>query len=104
MSQTTFSTRIDADLKRELEKICKELGMSLTTAFTIFAKTVVRERRIPFDLNLNKNFKNNYQWAEQEKIVLNQTDFQKFIEACEDNDWEISAEILDAVNGAKEFQ
>ena len=90
MPQTTFSTRIDADLKSELETICKELGMTLTTAFTIFAKTVVRERRIPFELNLNKIRKDKYQWAEQKKIVLSQEDFQKFIDACETEDWEIS--------------
>ena len=35
-----------------MENVCKELGMSMTTAFTIFAKKVVRERRIPFDLSL----------------------------------------------------
>jgi len=30
-----------------------ELRMNITTAFTIFTKTAVREQRIPFDIALN---------------------------------------------------
>lgn len=33
-----------------MEQACSELGMSMTTAFTIFAKKVRREKRIPFDV------------------------------------------------------
>lgn len=29
---------MDADLKKSMEQVCSELGMSMTTAFTIFAK------------------------------------------------------------------
>lgn len=32
--------RMDADLKQSMEKVCSELGMTMTTAFTIFAKKV----------------------------------------------------------------
>ncbi len=54
MSQSTnLNIRIDSDLKRDMEKIFSELGLTTTAAFNIFAKTVVRERRIPFDLDLN---------------------------------------------------
>ena len=51
MAQATINLRMDADLKRDLEVICKEMGMNLTTAFTIFAKKVTRERRIPFEVS-----------------------------------------------------
>ena len=30
--------RMDAELKKSMEQACSELGMSMTTAFTIFAK------------------------------------------------------------------
>ena len=33
-----------------MEKICREMGMSMTTAFTIFATKVTKERRIPFEI------------------------------------------------------
>ena len=45
--------KLDAETKKGMESICSELGLSLTAAFTIFAKAVTRERRIPFDLALN---------------------------------------------------
>ena len=52
MAQTTVSIRMDESLKKELEWLCSELGMNITTAMTVFAKTAVRERRIPFDIAL----------------------------------------------------
>ena len=42
--------RMDAELKRNMEEICEEIGISLSTAFTIYAKAMIRERRIPFEL------------------------------------------------------
>lgn len=45
--------RMDADLKKSMEQACSELGMSMTTAFTIFAKKVSREKRIPFDVSVD---------------------------------------------------
>ena len=49
MAQTVnINFRMDSDLKKDLEETCSDMGMSMTTAFTIFAKTVVRERKIPF--------------------------------------------------------
>lgn len=45
--------RMDADLKKGMEQVCSELGMSMTTAFTVFAKKVNREKRIPFELNVD---------------------------------------------------
>ena len=50
MAQTMINFRIDENLKKENEKICIEMGMSMTTAFTIFATKVARERRIPFEI------------------------------------------------------
>ena len=43
--------RMDEDLKNAMESVCAEMGMNLTTAFTIFAKKVSRERRIPFEVS-----------------------------------------------------
>ena len=38
MAQTMVNFRMDEDLKKNMEEICKDLGLSMTTAFTIFAK------------------------------------------------------------------
>lgn len=52
MSETTMvNFRMDTALKQNMENVCKEMGMSMTTAFTIFAAKVSREKRIPFEVN-----------------------------------------------------
>jgi DNA-damage-inducible protein J len=51
MATVNVNFRMDADLKNSMEQVCNEMGLSLTTAFTIFAKTVSRERRIPFEIS-----------------------------------------------------
>ena len=42
--------RMDAELKKNMEQVCDDMGLSMTTAFTIFAKKVSREHRIPFEI------------------------------------------------------
>ena len=58
MSQTTISIRIDEELKKQAEELFAEFGMNTTTAFTIFAKAVVRERKIPFEIKADDPFYN----------------------------------------------
>lgn len=54
MAQTSMvNFRLDEDIKKGMEKVCKELGMSMTTAFTIFATKVCREQGIPFELKVD---------------------------------------------------
>ena len=43
--------RMDIDLKRQFEAFCADMGMSMSTAFTIFARKAVREYRIPFEID-----------------------------------------------------
>lgn len=50
MAQATFSVRMDEDLKKDFDILCSDFGMNTTTAFNIFARAVVRERRIPFEI------------------------------------------------------
>ena len=47
MAQVLVNFRMEQDDKLGMEAVCKELGMSMTTAFAIFAKKMHRERRIP---------------------------------------------------------
>lgn len=50
MANTTISIRMNEELKRQFESFCDDVGMSMTTAFTIFARKTVRENRIPFEV------------------------------------------------------
>ena len=42
--------KLDPDVKEKMENVCSEIGLSMSAAFTIFAKKVANERRIPFEL------------------------------------------------------
>lgn len=53
MAQTTISIKIDEDTKKEFDLFCSEVGLNISTAFNLFAKAVIREKRIPFDITVN---------------------------------------------------
>lgn len=53
MAQTTISVRMDSALKKDFDTVCNELGLSMTTAITILAKKMSREKRIPFDVAID---------------------------------------------------
>ena len=55
MAQTSVSIRMDADLKRQFDEFCSEIGMTMTSAFCVFAKTAVRERKIPFEISAERS-------------------------------------------------
>lgn len=44
------SIRMDDNLKKQAEDLFNDLGMNLTTAFTIFVKQAIREQGIPFEI------------------------------------------------------
>ena len=50
MAQAMVNFRMDKELKSNMEQTCKEMGLSMTTAFTIFANKVTKEKRIPFEV------------------------------------------------------
>ena len=51
MTQTVnVNFRMDSDVKQNMEDVCSEMGLTLTSAFTMFAKKVISERRIPFEV------------------------------------------------------
>lgn len=50
MSQSALTIRLDSDLKRQFDTLCEEFGMSTNTAFNIYVRQVVRERKIPFTI------------------------------------------------------
>ena len=50
MGQIAFTVRMDTEVKKRFDELCKDFGMSANTAFNVFAKAVIRQERIPFDL------------------------------------------------------
>jgi DNA-damage-inducible protein J len=50
MAQTTLSIRMDEDIKKRFDAFCDDVGINTSAAVNIFARTVLREQRIPFDI------------------------------------------------------
>ena len=54
MAQTAFTVRMDSETKKRFDELCKDFGMSANTAFNIFARTVVKQEKIPFQVESEK--------------------------------------------------
>ena len=70
MAQANVNIRMDAELKNNLDHLCNELGMTISTAVTIFAKAMVRNGGIPFDVRIatpNKETLEAFQEIEEMK-------------------------------------
>ena len=50
MALATFSVRMDEVLKKQFDGLCQVFGMNTSTAINVFARAVVRQRRIPFEI------------------------------------------------------
>jgi len=54
VAQSTFSVRMDNNLKKQFDSLCSDFGMTASTAFNVFARAVVRQRKIPFEIVAEK--------------------------------------------------
>ena len=51
MTTASINIRMDADLKRQFETFCADVGLTMTAAITVFARKAVREQKIPFEIS-----------------------------------------------------
>lgn len=65
MANTNITIRIDERLKADLQKLMSNLGLDMTTFFTLAAKQAVREQAIPFNVSMNvgKYNERDYEFA-----------------------------------------
>lgn len=72
-----------------MEETCKELGITMSTAFNIFARKMCREKRIPFEVSIDpfysksniKALKESINQLKEGKVI---TKTLKELEAMED--------------------
>lgn len=84
MAQTTLSVRMDENIKKQFDAFCAEVGMNTSVAINLFAKAVLRERRIPFEIALNDDpFYNEANLARLKKAIA-QLDESKLIVKTKD--------------------
>ena len=68
MAQTLVNVRMDEEVKRSMEETCKELGITMSTAFNILARKMSREKRIPFEVSIDPFYSENNIKAIKESI------------------------------------
>ena len=60
MAYTTLTIRIDTEIKKEFETVCDELGLTMTSAVTLLAKQMIRERRLPFEITAREPIESQF--------------------------------------------
>ena len=68
MNEATISIRLDSKDKIDFEKLCKNIGMTVSTALNVFIKKSISEQEIPVTLSVNKKEK---AWNDLQAIVKN---------------------------------
>ena len=69
MAQTNINIRMDEELKKQFDKFCSDIGMSMTTAICVFAKKAVREQKIPFEITADDPFYSTANRKRLEKAI-----------------------------------
>ena len=70
MKTTAITFRMDAELKEKTEKTLDEIGLSMSSAFTAFAKAIVRTGTIPFELTVDPFYRIENQEEISRRIAL----------------------------------
>ena len=68
MGQTAFTVRMDTDIKKKFDDLCKDFGMSANTAFNMFARAVIKQERLPFDVESERQAKIQRAWEAIERM------------------------------------
>ena len=68
MNEATISIRLDSRDKIDFEKLCKNIGMTVSTAINVFIKKSISEQEIPVTVSANKKEK---AWNNLKMIVKN---------------------------------
>jgi len=53
---TQMNVRIDETVKQQAEELLQGLGLSMSTAINLFARAVIREQGLPFEVKYNTNY------------------------------------------------
>ena len=69
MATTNINIRVDSDLKRAAEELFNDLGMSMSTAITIFLRSSVSNDGIPFEIRRTPNDTTREALAEYYKML-----------------------------------
>ena len=98
MSTARISVNIDSEVKQGAQKILSEIGMDLTTAIDLLLRTIVREERIPFNLQTQKA----YREASHREYVKVELDKAKLEAANPDTKWLTHDDVMSSLKAQRE--
>ena len=79
MATTNINIRIDDDLKRESEDLFRYLGLTMSSAITMFLRTAVNNDGIPFELKRREpNAATIAALKESDAIIANPSAYQSY--------------------------
>ena len=55
MTQVAFTVRTDEEIKKKVESLCEDFGMSMNTLLNVFLRAVARKKKIPFEIESDKD-------------------------------------------------
>ena len=74
MARAMVNFRMDKTLKEKMEKTCKDMGLTATAAYTMFATKVTREQCIPFEITADPFFgEENMERLKKNKAEMEKT-------------------------------
>ncbi len=88
MATTTFSVRLDEDVKQQLDAFCRKIGISTNAIFSLFANKVVMEKRIPFEIADTEAQTKHNQW------ILEQLGEREKKANAPDAEWRTEDEVM----------
>lgn len=99
MANTNITMRIDETLKAQLQELMSNLGLDMTTFFTMAAKQAVREQALPFKPDMNAGIYNNKAY----KMAMENTKYNDEGKAVisSDDEWEEETEWDDMFDQMK---
>lgn len=74
MTQKTLNVRMDEEIKKKLDALCKDVGMTTSTAINLFAKAFIREGKLPFEIVASDEYrtKSNKDHPQEDKDTSNE--------------------------------
>ena len=72
-----INIRLDDDLKNTAEVFLNELGFTFSSAFNVFIKQALRERRIPFDIDLRSLYPSGDYHLTKAELILRAAEMDK---------------------------
>ncbi len=105
MESTSITIRMDKNVKAQLQELLANLGMDITTFFTMTAKQAIRQQELPFTPSMNHNTYNlddyilamkNTRYNEDGRAVISKDD-----EWLEETEWDELYEELKKERGLK---